>query len=91
MEDPDGIADIASVQIDLNEIGLATMDMTTTATSGIGGMYTTGEIKIPTGTFIGVKTLNIYARDKSGGEGESGVQIKVTNINKLGKAPKIAE
>lgn len=35
MEDPDGIDDIASVEIDLNEIGLPVMEMKTTAKVGI--------------------------------------------------------
>lgn len=90
VEDPDGISDISSVTVDLEEINLPPATMTTTSTSGLGGWYKTPELKIPLETFQGIQTLDIYARDISGAEGEAGLQIKVTNLDELGDAPEVS-
>lgn len=87
VEDPDGIEDIASVTVDLEEINLAPATMTTEATSGLGGWYKTSELVIPTEVIKGVKNLEIYATDVSGGEDESELDIKVTNYDEAGDAP----
>lgn len=87
VEDPDGIQDINSVTIDLQEIHLPPATMTTTATSGLGGWYKTADLKVPVEVIQGMKRLDITAYDKSGASYESNIEIRVTNFDEVGEAP----
>ncbi len=87
IEDPDGIEDITSVTVDLEEINLPPATMITTTADGQGAWYKTTELKIPTEVIKGIKALDIYARDKAGAEGEGRLEIEVTNFDEVGDAP----
>lgn len=91
VSDPDGIKDITSVMVDLNEINQAPVVMTTETVMGLGGWYKTPALTIPPEVILGIKRLKIYAQDSAGTETDGGLEIKVTNFDEVGDPPKVEE
>lgn len=91
VSDQDGINDITSVTIDLQEVGgtMVKMDLQGTAQEGQkGGWFIAKDLSVAKGVFTGYKTLKIYANDKQGNEASRDVDIEIAQQD-IGSAPSV--
>ncbi|QQR83304.1 hypothetical protein IPJ72_05905 [Candidatus Peregrinibacteria bacterium] len=88
--DPDGVDDIDSVVAYFGSLGIAPVELTlatNASTSGRSGLFSSGNIVVPTTAPLGVHDIEIIATDESGGTGRLIVRIDVNDKDILGDAP----
>lgn len=95
--DPNGLDDVVSVFAELEELQLPPVHMVrdnkddadVDSSELVGAWYVAKDLTIPVEVFTGIKQIFIIASDRSGGETESGIEIKVTSFDELGDAPEV--
>ncbi len=95
VSDEDGIQDVTSVLLDLQEIGVLAMEMDLIGEmkeGQKGGYFTAKDITIPRETMPGVYEFTLYAYDKAGNEAKLEselLRIEVTDHDEVGTPPVI--
>ncbi|MBI5411701.1 hypothetical protein HZA43_00825 [Candidatus Peregrinibacteria bacterium] len=92
ISDPDTLADIASVIVNLKNVGGGPVPLTrdgSSADTARSGWFSVNDLKVSNTTSAGVQTLEVIATDKSGARSNLILQLDITEQETQGSAPRV--
>ncbi|MEI7511356.1 MAG: hypothetical protein WCJ84_04330 [Candidatus Peregrinibacteria bacterium] len=87
VEDPGGADDIQGVSANLVELGLEPIALTPGLTEGRTRWFSSADLTVPIGTFVGTKKIEVTATDKAGNYAVQKMNVYVVNKPKRGNPP----
>lgn len=92
VSDPDTLADIVSVIVNLRGLGGSPTALTRDATSpetARSGWFSSGDLTVASSTPLGMQNLEVIVTDKSGARSSTILQLEVTDTDTSGSAPRV--